>query len=130
MTAGGITISDDYTCGFVPGKRAGGSDKGACYQPNNTCSVVERTSLSQDAAGLQCLASGGIFVPDQACGKPPATIDFNRLNGYYVSPLVIIDDGNLEQVALTDPRARRYRTEIEADAAIEQDLRCQLWRVY
>lgn len=120
VTAGGIaTGSEKYTCGFVPGKHAGGSDKGACYQPDNTCSVIERTSLSQDAAGLQCLASGGIFVPDKACGKPPSTIDFTKLNGYYVSPLVIIDGENKEEVALTDPRARRYRTEIETDAAIE-----------
>ncbi len=121
VTAGGIaTGNEKYTCGFVPGKLAGGTDKGACYKPDDTCSVIERTSLSQDAAGLQCLASGGVFVPDQkTCGDPPATINFKTQNGYYVSPLVIIDGGNKEEVALTDPRARRYRTEIETDAAIE-----------
>ncbi|WP_245153386.1 sulfatase-like hydrolase/transferase [Allopusillimonas ginsengisoli] len=119
-TAGGVDSTGPYMCGFVPGKLAGGTDTGACYQANNTCSVIKRTALSQDAAGLQCLASGGIFVPDdETCAGPPATVNFEQENGYYVSPLVIIDDGNVEQVPLTDPRARKYRTVIETDAAIE-----------
>lgn len=118
-TAGGIAPEKTYSCGFVPGALAGGTDTGACYQADNSCSVVTRTAASQDAAGLQCLSSGGIFVPDQTCGTPPPTLDFERENGYYVSPLVIIDGPSLEQVPLTDPRARQYRTKTEADAAIE-----------
>src|SRR5690606_5543265 len=119
-TAGGVALdSTGYSCGFVPGKHAaGGADTGACYKADNTCSVITRSNLLQDAAGLQCLDSGGIFVPEQTCGVPPATLDFTRENAYYVSPLVIIDGGKLEEVPLTDPRARGYRTRIETDAAI------------
>jgi len=118
-TAGGVAAEGTYSCGFVPGPAAGGTDRGACYQADNTCSVINRVGPAQDAAGLQCLTSGGIFVPDQACGTPPVPLNFNRENGYYVSPLVIIDGGSLEKVPLTDPRAREYRTKTEADAAIE-----------
>lgn len=117
-TAGGIASEKTYSCGFVPGKLAGGTDTGACYQSDNSCSVVTRSVLSQDAAGLQCLDSGGIFVPDQACGVAPSTLNFTRQNAYYVSPLVIIDSGKVEEVPLTDPRARGYRTRLETDAAI------------
>lgn len=129
-TAGGVEIADTatgkgpYSCGFVPGPVAGPgpgapNSSGACYQPDNTCSVVKRSLLAEDPAGLQCLDSGGIFVPDTDCGTPPTTLAFNRENGYYVSPLVIIDHGQVEKVPLTDPRARGYRTRIETDAAID-----------
>src|SRR5690606_7095550 len=105
--------------GFVPSAAAGGAETGACYKADNSCTVIQRTSLVQDPPGLQCLDSGGIFVPHQTCGTPPSTLNFTRENGYYVSPLVIIEEGQVEEVALTDPRARRYRTRIETDAAIE-----------
>lgn len=118
-TAGGIAPEKTYSCGFVPGAKEGGADSGACYQADNRCSVIKRTVASHDAPGLQCLSSGGIFVPDQTCGTPPSTLNFDRENGYYVSPLVIINGPSLETVSLTDPRARQYRTKIEADAAIE-----------
>ncbi|WP_442592786.1 sulfatase-like hydrolase/transferase [Parapusillimonas sp. JC17] len=117
-TAGGVGAEKTYSCGFVPGTQAGGADTGACYQADNTCSVVTRSALVQDAAGLQCLASGGIFVPNELCGKPPSTLNFSRVNGYYVSPLVIINGDSVEEVPLADPRARKYRTQLEADAAI------------
>lgn len=118
-SAGGVAPEGSYSCGFVPSAAAGGADEGACYQPDNTCTHIRRTSLVQDPAGLQCLDSGGVFVPHQTCGAPPSTLNFTRENGYYVSPLVIIQDGQVEEVALTDPRARRYRTRLETDAAIE-----------
>jgi len=118
-TAGGIAAARTYACGFVPpGTAAGGADSGACYQPDGSCTRMSRTSAGQDAAGLQCLAAGGILVPGQACGTPPSSLVFDRENAYYVSPLVIVQDGNAEQVPLTDARARGYRTRIEADAAI------------
>src|SRR3546814_4007565 len=79
---------------------------------------MSRTSLDQDPAGLQCLDSGGILVPESPCGVRPGTIDFTRPNAYYVSPLVIIENGDVEEVARTDARARGYRTRIETDAAI------------
>src|SRR3546814_11496790 len=79
---------------------------------------MSRTSLDQDPAGLQCLDSGGILVPESPCGVRPGTIDFTRPNAYYVSPLVIIENGDVEEVARTDARARGDRTRIETDAAI------------
>lgn len=119
-TAGGVAPENTYSCGFVPGKAAaGGADTGACYQANNTCAVIKQIAPSQDSAGMQCLTSGGIFVPNETCGVAPARLDFTRLNGYYVSPLVIIDGGDVQQVPLTDPRAREYRTQIETNAAID-----------
>ena len=116
-TAGGIASSGTYKCGFVPSSVA---SSGACYYANSSCKAMSQTSQAQDAAGLQCLDSGGIFVPNQSCGTPPANLNFNEQNAYYVSPLLIIEGGqNAVQVPLTDSRARGYRTRIEADAAIK-----------
>lgn len=118
-TAGGVAPARTHVCGFVPPVgQPGGADTGACYQPNGACSTKTRARPSEDAAGLQCLASGGIFVPNQACGTMPAGLDFRRENAYYVSPLVVINGSNVEQVPLDDARGRGYRTKIEADAAI------------
>lgn len=110
-----------YVCGFVPGSVA---ETGACYQPDMTCRDIVRTvpaRLTEDAPGLQCLDSGGIIVPNGTCATGHAAhhFDFERLNGYYVSPLVIIQNGDVEEVPLTDARARGYRTRIETDAAID-----------
>ena len=118
-TAGGIAPARTHLCGFVPpAGQPGGADTGACYQASGSCATVTRTAPSQDAAGLQCLNSGGIFVPNQACGPRPAGLDFRRENAYYVSPLVVVEGSRVEQVPLDDPRGRGYRTKIEADAAI------------
>ncbi|MCK9510089.1 MAG: sulfatase-like hydrolase/transferase [Pigmentiphaga sp.] len=119
-TAGGLADKGTYSCGFVPGYAQGGSELGACYYADNTCQPMQRTSPEQDAPGLQCVESGGLFVPDQSCSAPrPTSLNFTIDNAYYVSPLVIIEDGQVEAVPLDDPRARGYRTRIEADAAIE-----------
>lgn len=127
-TAGGIDPDEQYMCGFVPGtglpNMPKGAQKGACYQPDGSCQVIERASLDHDPAGLQCVASGGILVPmqphdDNVCAPMPKNLAFDRLNGYYVSPLVIINNGHVEEVPLTDKRARGYRTTIETDAAIK-----------
>jgi hypothetical protein len=121
-TQGGntATAAGTYMCGFVPGAVKGGAETGACYQPDHSCSVITRTlPLIDEAPGMQCLDSGGIFVPNAACGVPPATLNFTGQNGYYVSPLVIIKNGSVEEVPLTDARARGYRTRIETDAAID-----------
>ncbi len=119
-SAGGAAPTDTHMCGFVPGKLAiGGTETGACYQPDNSCKVLTRTLPEQDPPGMQCLDSGGILVPNATCGTAPASLDFNRLNGYYVSPLVIIENGDVQEVPLSDPRARGYRTRIETDAAID-----------
>ena len=116
-TAGGIAASGTYECGFVPGSV---SKSGACHYANKSCTEMSQTSAAeQNAAGLQCLDSGGIFVPNQSCDTPPGNLNFNTQNAYYVSPLLIIEDGkDAVQVPLSDSRARGYRTRIEADAAI------------
>lgn len=120
-TAGNnATAPGTHVCGFVPSELvAGGARQGACYQPNGSCSFIPPASPSHDAPGLQCLDSGGLFVPETTCGTPPASLDFTRQNAYYVSPLVIVKNGDVEVVKLTDPRARGYRTRIETDAAID-----------
>ncbi|OWT55628.1 sulfatase-like hydrolase/transferase [Candidimonas nitroreducens] len=118
-TVGGYDKAGTHMCGFIPGEKAGGAKSGACYQPDGSCTAMARTAPDQDAAGLQCVASGGLLVPNETCGTPPAYLDFNVLNAYYVSPLVIIEKGKTEVVKLSDSRARGYRTTIETDAAIE-----------
>src|SRR5690606_7787171 len=96
-TAGGVAPAGTYSCGFVPGVGiGGGSDSGACYQPDMSCKPMHRSLLSNDPPGLQCLESGGVFVPDATCGSTVPALDFNTENAYYVSPLVIIDGDSLE----------------------------------
>ncbi len=119
-TAGGIASKDTYVCGFVPGPAApGGASWGACHQPDGSCTELQAGGPGQDSVGLQCLDSGGILVPEARCGAAPARLNFTEVNGYYVSPLVIVRDGALEEVPLDDARARGYRTRIETDAAID-----------
>ena len=118
-TAGGLDPDRqrNFSCGFYPHHLAG-----SCHFADKTCENMPAASPLLDSNGLQCLAKGGIFVDGQMCGAPlPArtALDFERENAYYVSPLVIVRNGKVEQVPLTDPRARGYRTTIEADAAIE-----------
>lgn len=121
VNAGDSTASGDATCGFVPGAAVApvGVSRGACYFPDNSCKLVN-TTTGQDVAGLQCVAAGGLLDPGAtACGTKPASLDFSRYNAYYVSPLMILDNGREEKVPPQDPRARGYRTTIETDAAID-----------
>jgi hypothetical protein len=121
-TAGGAGAEDAYPCGFVPdASQPGGADSGACYlSADGPC-----TELSGNEGGLppglRCLQSGGILDPGATCQeKAPERLNFQEENGYYVSPLVINEeDGTVVEIPLTDPRSRRYRTELETDAAIE-----------
>lgn len=115
-TAGGVYDAGRWSCGFYPHHFAG-----SCHYADQRCEDMPQPSLDQDATGLQCLAKGGIFVDHHACGDPlpaGASLAFDRQNAYYVSPLVVIDKGGVEEVPLTDSRARGYRTTIETDAAI------------
>jgi hypothetical protein len=119
-TAGGIAPVGTYACGFVPGADQGGADTGACRFADQSCGEIRGPSPSGDAPGKQCLARGGIFVPNGSCqGAPPPGLDFARENAYYVSPLVINGPAGVETVPLSSGRARGYRTTIEVDAAIE-----------
>lgn len=122
LQAGGVVPGGTSNqCGFVPGVTAvDGAATGACHFPDNSCTQMIKNAPEQDVAGLQCLAAGGILVPGASCADPkPAGLDFSRYNGYYVSPLVILEQGQAEKVLPRDPRARGYRTTIETDAAID-----------
>ena len=119
-TAGGVGPQGTYSCGFVPSASNGGADSGACYQADHSCSVISNVSVAGDSPGKQCLTSGGILVPNASCqSSPPANLNFNRENAYYVSPLVINSAAGVQSIPLTDSRNRGYRTTIETDAAIK-----------
>ncbi|HSF33590.1 MAG TPA: sulfatase-like hydrolase/transferase [Candidatus Tectomicrobia bacterium] len=111
-----------YLCGFVPNATddpTNGADTGACYFADSSCTAISK-SLVQPTPGRACLNQGGILVPNQSCqSSPPAGVNFNNQNAYYVSQLVINhEDGSAEVVPFTDPRARVYRSIIESDLAI------------
>ena len=119
-TVGGYDKAGTHMCGFIPGAKLGGTETGACYQANGSCTDMTRTSLADDVVGVQCIEKGGLLVPNETCSTTlPSYLNFNIENAYYVSPLVIIKDGQTEIVKLSDPRARGYRTTIETDAAID-----------
>ena len=130
ITAGGVSPTGGWSCGFVRDAAHGGADSGACYAGDGACSVISKTGA--EAPGRVCRDSGGIFVPDQTCNTPPPeNIDFSTDSGHYVSPLVINhEDGTVEQVPPTDIRARTYRGIELVDAAIawvEQQPPTQPW---
>jgi arylsulfatase A-like enzyme len=115
-SAGGAYNAGEWSCGFYPHHFAG-----ACHFASGQCEDVAQPAMTEDSPGLSCAAKGGLFVDRHQCGTPlpsSARLDFTRENAYYVSPLVVIENGATEVVPLTDPRARGYRTTIETDAAI------------
>ncbi len=118
-TAGGVGAAGAYSCGFVPGALNGGADSGACYEPDNTCN--EMSGSGANPPGRACRDNGGIFDPGTLCQTPrPSKINFGLLDAHYVSPLVINhEDGSIEQVPLTDKRARTFRGTTPVDAAID-----------
>jgi hypothetical protein len=118
-TSAGIKdSSSSWSCGFVPGSSQGGADEGACYFANDTCR--EMASLGAIPPGRACRDAGGIFDANQQCQEDrPQHIDFTKLSGHYVSPLVINhENGGVEEVPTTDIRARTYRGTSVVDAAI------------
>ena len=124
-TAGGAGAEGTYTCGYVPSladDSHNGANTGACYIPDAqggfSCTMMQ-TSLAAGPAGLQCLTGGGVLLPHAtACeATPPAQLRFDRENAHYVSPLVINSAAGVEELPLTDPRGRGYRSIIEAEAA-------------
>ncbi len=113
-----------YLCGFVPGTdqdAAFGADTGACYSGDGQC--TEMSTEGDIPPGRACRDSGGILAPDQTChARVPTNIQsgFNKLSGHYVSPLWINDEnGQAEEVPLTDIRARTFRGIAPVDAAID-----------
>ncbi|MGH8428298.1 MAG: sulfatase-like hydrolase/transferase, partial [Gammaproteobacteria bacterium] len=117
-TAGGVAPRHTWSCGFVGDAEHGGADAGACYAADNTCQELIKSGL--EAPGRICRDSGGIFNPDKLCtNRVPARINFNKLSGHYVSPLVITyANGSVTQVPPTDIRARTYRGVQVVDAAV------------
>ena len=92
----------------------GGAVPGVCRFASGACEAA--TGLRP---GLSCIAKGGLFDQGGSCGAPPShELDFSVANAYYVSPLVINHpDGTVEQIPLSDSRARGYRSTIEVNAA-------------
>jgi hypothetical protein len=118
QTAGGVSPSGAYTCGFVPNAVAGGADTGSCHFADNTCVGVS-ANLAHPTPGRYCLEQGGIFVPNATCQQAPPNLNFNQENGFYVWHRVInYPDGRVEQVPLTDPRARGYLGEATTSSAV------------
>lgn len=118
-TAGGVAPTGTYACGFVPGANNGGANSGACYFADNSCSNISGASPAGDVPGKQCLIRGGIFKPSATCqSPPPAGLNFNQQNAYYVSPLVINGSDGVQSIPVTDSRNRGYRTTLEANEAI------------
>lgn len=119
-TAGGLAPTGTYACGYVPSKLAGGADRGACHFANGACTELVLSPGSGNTPGKACVTRGGLFVPEASCQQaPPTSLDFDRQNAYYVSPLVIDRGTGAERVPLSDPRSRGYRTTIETNAAID-----------
>lgn len=116
-TAGGVGPEGTYSCGFVHD-----ADSGACYvrqaDGGTQCQMLA-AGKDLDPPGLQCLARGGILVPNAACAAtPPDKLVWNRENSHYVSPMVLNHDGKVEERDLADPAGRGYRATIEVDSAI------------
>jgi len=125
-TAGGVAEAGTYKCGYVPSIARQVSDEGAntgaCYvqrsKSKTSCHEISGDTLG-DSPGLACLNLGGILVPNSACqANPPGTLDFERQNAHYVSPLVINRGTRASELPVTDPRGRNYRSSIEVNAAI------------
>lgn len=109
-TAGGVAPAGTYSCGFVTE-----STEGACRFASGRC--LEK--IGDKFPGKRCLESGGIFVPNTSCSDSAALpLDFDLENAYYVSSIVVNQsDGRVEELPLTDPRTRKYRSTLEVDAA-------------
>lgn len=124
-TAGGVAATGTYGCGFVPNSAAdpvNGADMGACYTVDGACDVLTASSKAP-TPGRSCMERGGILVPNAQCATPrPANVDFTIQNAYYVSELITNDENGIAKVYSPDDAsgiARRYRTEIESQLAID-----------
>jgi len=131
-TAGGVGDIDQntgfgpYTCGFVPEEPfplpngTKGANTGACYQSDNSCTVISKDA-QHPTPGRSCLESGGILVPNEACQSTlPSNLNFGVDNGYYVWERVINHpDGTIEVLSQSDPRARGYISIATTDSAVQ-----------
>ncbi|MFM7121201.1 MAG: sulfatase-like hydrolase/transferase, partial [Gammaproteobacteria bacterium] len=101
-TAGGVAPEDTYQCGFVTD-----ADFGACHYADGRCQDLSNAPLP----GKICLERGGILVPNALCANSSnAGLNFDVQNAYYVSPVVENrSEGKVQQLALSNARARKYR---------------------
>lgn len=109
-TAGGVAASGTYSCGFVTDATAG-----ACQFASGRCDQ----DVGGTFPGKRCMERGGIFVPNTTCDAASTLpLSFDLQNAYYVSPIVINKSSDkVVELPLSDPRARRYRSTLEVDAA-------------
>ncbi|MBN8548569.1 MAG: sulfatase-like hydrolase/transferase [Deltaproteobacteria bacterium] len=109
-TAGGVATAGTYSCGFVTD-----ATEGACRFSSGRCDE----NIGGQFPGKKCLERGGIFVPNTTCeAAADLPLSFDLQNAYYVSPIVINrSNGRVIELPLADPRARRYRSTLEVDAA-------------
>jgi hypothetical protein len=119
-TAGGAAPAGTYGCGFVPGRAVdpdNGADSGSCYQPDGTCTELASALVPP---GRTCRDRGGLLDRNQRCAATaPAYLDFSRMSGHFVSPVVYNRaDGSIERLPTTDPRARTFRPVFAVDEAI------------
>ena len=120
-TAGGIGAVDDntgqgpYSCGFVPNAIRGGADQGACYFVDHSCQLLATPAYS--TPGRSCMEQGGVFVPNATTcrKKPPAKVNFELLNAYYVWSR-FIDNGTGKVVSM--PYQRGYMGEATTNSAV------------
>ncbi len=133
-TAGGVDVTGGssvlptgpYGCGFVPAKKDGGSDMGACYFADQRGCKFLTASSEAPAPGRSCMEQGGVFVPagmeggDSCSSTPPSTVRFDLPNAYYVFNLVTNDlhAGTVYKHPLTDRRARMYSPTETTEATV------------
>jgi len=112
-----------YSCGFIPNTTqdpTNGVDAGACVHADASCEQLTRGPGLQNP-GFSCVQKGGIFVPNTACSVARTQpLNFEQTNAYYVWNRVINkEDGTVEQVDLSDPRARGYVSDATVSAAVD-----------
>ena len=121
-TAGGIAPKGTYSCGFVPSLASdseNGADTGACYAANGGCAVISAPETSEP--GRTCMEQGGLFDPNSVCmSPPPAHLDFELENAYYVGKLERMSkpDQAGMPIEIEEFTAREYRTTVESNEAI------------
>jgi len=122
-TAGGVAAKGTYSCGFVPSTASDathGADTGACYTASGSCTVISTPATAEP--GRTCMEQGGLFDPGptSCASSPPAALDFELENAYYVGKLEKMSKPASEAapVQIEEFTTREYRTSVESNEAI------------
>ena len=122
-TAGGVAAKGTYSCGFVPSIASDpnhGADTGACYTESVGCSVMSTPAIAEP--GRTCMEQGGLFDPGatSCLSSPPATLDFELENAYYVGKLEKMSRpvSAAAPIQIEEFTTREYRTSVESNEAI------------